>query len=314
MSIPWMYQLFLSVDLENSTKFKSVSFSSSNNEYPEWVEFFEDFYSTFADLFKNQLNTKKVAVPSIWKYMGDEIIYNVEIKNSAHVVDYVDCFKKAIATYNSSAEKQKDYKCHGTIWGAGFPVRNREVSIPTEISGRKKSTDFIGLDMDLGFRISKYSKAERLVVSLPVAYILSEHSYEGLRFYDFVDVKGIQKKYPLFWTCTEQEENPQTQWYQIHHASTVRDFCKNQFDDSGISEFSTPFIENDPSRKCSKICEQMKSYKEKIELAAETSKQERKQKGSSPKKQKGSSPKKQNQSSKKTLPLEWKKIINDSFK
>ena len=172
----WKYRLFLSVDLENSTRFKQESFNVSN-EYPEWAEFFQSFYFEFNEHLCKQLSSaKKIPKPSVWKCLGDEIIYVVEIKDSTNVKIYVECFSNAIVKYNEVAStigKPKNCKCQGTIWGAGFPVRNREVEIPTTLkkSNDNPSYDFIGFDMDLGFRISKFSGPERLIISMPIAYI-----------------------------------------------------------------------------------------------------------------------------------------------
>lgn len=309
----WKYRLFLSADLEDSTKLKKDLFNVSK-EYPEWAEYFQSFYSEFNTHFSKQLSTaKKVPLPSIWKCLGDEILYVVEIQESANVAVYVECFKNAIIEYNKVAttiEEPKNCKCHGAVWGAGFPVRNREVLIPTSLDKKKAKceTDFIGFDMDLGFRISKFSRPERLVVSLPVAYILSVNGYNGLRFYDHVDVKGIDVKYPLFWTCSDKVLEQKTKWHQICEMTDVVTFCEDHFNDEKISTFSTPFIEKDKSKTCTKISAQMIEFREKIIKAGKISKQEKEQKDL-----KASRKQERENSGKKELPQELQKVIKESF-
>lgn len=96
--------LFLSVDVEGSTKFKSQPFGkdkSSKNSVQHWLFFFQDFYSEFPKIFIGECRGLKVPgkPPQIWKTLGDEIIFSTEIKVHQDAVNYVTAFKLAIEKY-----------------------------------------------------------------------------------------------------------------------------------------------------------------------------------------------------------------------
>lgn len=275
--MPWLYQLFMSVDLNKSTDFKKNYFKKDLPKNAEWALYFQSFYNDFTENFFAQFDkTKRVAKPSIWKCLGDEVIYYVKITDSEDVEIYVDCLMKAIRFYNASlSDKQKKkLPCQGTVWGAGFPIRNRTIKTPTT-RGKKviydEVNDFIGFDMDLGFRISKHSKPERLVVSLPIAYILSLNHYDRLRYYDAVDIKGIGQQYPIFWVSSSENERPEINWHMQCASASVKDFCEKKFDTKGDSAFSKPFIVSDKSHKCEEIPDAMVELKKQLDEADEIS-------------------------------------------
>lgn len=266
----------MSVDLNKSTNFKKDYFKKDLPKNAEWALYFQSFYHDFTENFFAQFEkTKKVAKPSIWKCLGDEVIFYVKITDSEDVEVYVDCLMKAIRLYNASlSDKKKKLPCQGTVWGAGFPIRNRTIKTP-HTKGKKvvydEVNDFIGFDMDLGFRISKHSKPERLVVSLPIAYILSLNHYDRLRYYDSVDIKGIDKQYPIFWVSSSENERPEIHWHMQCASTSVKEFCEKKFDTKGDSAFSKPFIEGDKSHKCNEIPEAMVELKKQLDEADELS-------------------------------------------
>ena len=255
----WSYRLFMSVDLQNSTSFKKNSYKNGVPENAEWAWVFENFYRDFFDIFRNELNIyAHLPVPSIWKCLGDEIIFQVEITDSADVLKYVLSFRKAIESYNEKAKcgRNKHLQSQGTVWGAGFPVRNHCIEIPG--TNNEKQADFIGLDIDIGFRISKYSKPERLVLSLPIAYILSLHDCENIRYYDEINAQGVDAEYPIFWLLSST--NPKTPGRLLLSPSPIDSiivFCTNYFEKEDNSAYSKPFIKNDKSNKCGEIPDYM---------------------------------------------------------
>lgn len=259
----WSYRLFMSVDLQNSTIFKKNSYKNGVPENAEWAWVFEDFYRDFSDIFHTELNDYvDLQIPSIWKCLGDEIIFQVEITDSADVVKYVLSFRSAIESYNEKAKcgRNKPLQSQGTVWGAGFPIRNHCIEIPC--SNNEKQKDFIGLDIDIGFRISKYSKPERLVISLPVAYILSLHNCENIRYYDEINAKGVDAEYPIFWLLSST--NPKTPGRLLLSPSPIDSiivFCTNYFEKEDNSAYSKPFIKNDKSNKCAEIPQNMEIRK-----------------------------------------------------
>ncbi|MCQ2097651.1 MAG: hypothetical protein MJY87_06890 [Fibrobacter sp.] len=263
----WAYRLFLSVDLQNSTGFKKKAYKDGVPQNAEWAWVFEDFYSEFSDIFFLKLNNyTNLVKPNLWKCLGDEIIYQIEINDSADVEKYVLSFRDSILSYNAKSpnNKEKPLQAQGTVWGAGFPIRNHRVTIPNG-NGQE---DFVGLDIDIGFRISKYSKPERLVISLPIAYILSKYNCENIRYYDEINAKGVDSEYPIFWILSSK--NPKTPGRLLLSPSpidAILDFCSNYFDNVGNPAYSKPFIENDKSNLFCEIDEKMRILKEENDKA-----------------------------------------------
>lgn len=260
-NIPWTYRVFFSVDLHKSTDYKRKILDKDSEEIAVWAFTFESFFEDFSQRFFSEFEKSTIKKPSIWKCLGDEIIFYVEINDSKDVNTYVTYLKNAIRGYNSISNK---LKCQGTVWGAGFPIRNREILIPSTDEGSSQKGDFIGIDMDLGFRLSKYAKPDYMIISLPVAYILSLHCYESLRFYNKTEVKGIHTEYPVFWDSPSENPGIETNLYKICSHTEITNFCKAFFKgDSTV--FFKPFIEKDASHKCDKIMPKMKELKKKVE-------------------------------------------------
>ena len=261
MNIPWIYRIFFSVDLHNSTDYKRKILDENSEEIAIWAFTFESFFEDFSQRFFSEFEKSTIKKPSIWKCLGDEIIFYVEITDSKDVYTYVTFLKNAIRSYNSISNK---LQCQGTVWGAGFPIRNREIRIPSTDGRASKKSDFIGIDMDLGFRLSKYAKPDYMIISLPVAYILSLHCCDSLRFYNKTDVKGIHTEYPVFWDSPSEKPGIETNLYKICSHTEVTSFCETFFQgDSTV--FFKPFIENDVSRKCTEISSKMRELKNKVE-------------------------------------------------
>lgn len=79
--------LFVSFDIVNSTKFKTRKNDDSGNE---WIKIFNDnFFNKSFEELENLQNEKKEDC-SIWKTLGDEIIFRFEFAN--------DITKKKIKT------------------------------------------------------------------------------------------------------------------------------------------------------------------------------------------------------------------------
>lgn len=92
----------------------------------------------------------------------------------------------------------------GTGFTAGFPIENKELVLPDS------AIDFIGPDIDIGFRIAKASRPGRMAVSMDLSDILAQS--EDLEPFAFHWVgwdvfKGVfsDRPYPIIWITTTQE-------------------------------------------------------------------------------------------------------------
>lgn len=173
--------IFFSADLVGSTQKKQEPQDALciNSWVPNIVGFYVNFEEKFADE-----NIK------LWKYNGDEILFYARILSWKDALKYVKKFRNVIETSNSS--KKAEYLVKGTVWTAGFPIRNFVLRKPVV---NNEQIDFIGPDIDLGFRIATLANVERIAISPELALGLLEVSSESREikwcFYGRQKLKGI---------------------------------------------------------------------------------------------------------------------------
>ena len=171
----WSLRAFFSADLVGSTSLKHAPDH-------QWVRVFEGFYADFHTTLR-RLWKRQATMPSegqkprlaLWKVNGDELLYTLEVRNATDVVDGFRAFSESVSAYNASARTSANRKIarqvRGTMWLAGFPLRNRFVSLPV---GHANREDYIGPDVDLGFRLTKFPRHR------PDFLLLSPHAAEFL--------------------------------------------------------------------------------------------------------------------------------------
>lgn len=178
--------------------------------------------------------------PEIWKSNGDELIYVVEITKEYQIPCLLDCWVRTICSYRKAIRDSKSWKgdVKASAWLAGFPLANREVifsrstesASTTDIgelefenyklleewyqaggSTANMYRDFIGPQMDAGFRLGSLATPRKFIISMETAFFLG--SYSKLAAYDchlpiYFDgaqpLKGVLNgvPYPIFWIDT----------------------------------------------------------------------------------------------------------------
>lgn len=212
--------IFFSFDLVGSTRFKV-------EEPAIWPYIIFKFY----ELIYNELKNK---IPQIlvWKYLGDEVLLYVSIKDfecDSLIYEIPDIaynvqskVAKDIQTIIHKKKLKLDIK--STIWIAGVQTVKSQVFNANDISiedekyrnlmmpltvGDKLQVDFLGPDMDTGFRISKFAYHHKVVLSADLAYLLYRMKKprkrkgidEQLKIVSFESLKGVwdNKYYPIIW-------------------------------------------------------------------------------------------------------------------
>lgn len=206
-------RIFLSVDISGSTAYKSKH--NNFKEYEKhWARFYESFFQDFPSCFAGKVFEQFKGVRDslqVWKCLGDEIIYEDKIGSLDDSHKLVMAFYNAIITYDKTVREREGkpgLRVKGTCWTAGFPIRNAKLKVPIKKS--EYGSDYIGPDMDIGFRLSKASRPERVVVSMDLADILTRQtSPDPLAFYQvgWEVLKGVfgDKPYPIIWVRKESE-------------------------------------------------------------------------------------------------------------
>lgn len=200
----------MSVDVVGSTAFKHTSDHAKSQR---WLDFFISFYTEFPDLLatclEKQAKTRgrsKIEVPSLWKSLGDELIFAAEITHNSQVGQYICAFRNAVieaVKYYAQGEKPLPVSFKATAWLAGFPVGNAAIPLNAEAPVTPAPCDFAGPLIDVGFRLSRLSSPRRFTVSVDLAYLLLESEAAGLNFFyeGRERLKGVLETtgYPVIW-------------------------------------------------------------------------------------------------------------------
>lgn len=219
--------LFLSCDLQNSTQFKQRSADG-------WVTTFLAFYTEFPSLLATKITDSYPELRgrlSLWKAIGDELIFSLRIQSERECSDAVDAW---MATMLEFEVQHLLGKTPMTLKGGGFlatvPSPDRRVAIPRTVQAADGGSqldaqqmneatlnaddmtgnfvmDFVGPSIDTGFRVLKFAARGYFVLTVEVAHLLFKHynddkARRGRRAYllGTHPLKGVWggRPYPVF--------------------------------------------------------------------------------------------------------------------
>ena len=202
--------LFLSADIAGSTKYKNNN-PDSESFPPYWRSLYDQFYEEFEPSFGAAIRGGKIdddlfQRPKVWKLLGDEIIFSVPINSEVETYRFVRAFLKTVREFDERLRMTYPVRLKGTAWTAGFPIRNAKLK-----SASGKQTDYVGPDIDIGFRVCKHSLPGRMAISMDLADILSRDDAPGnIRFFHvgWSELKGVfdDKPYPVIWISDNEDQ------------------------------------------------------------------------------------------------------------
>lgn len=209
--------LFLSFDLSNATEYKI-------RNYNNWHETFMSFYREMEKRIND--SDSPIRNAKVWKYIGDEILFYLKVTSKHEIFSFLPFVSKIITVvenllnYNESIYFDKIY-IKATIWLADVidektiknkSENNNNIIFCPNSSSQRLETDFLGSDIDLGFRISKFSHKNIITIDAKLAYLLLHYAVhitdvcninidKSLKIFDYQVLKGIWRnhKYPIIW-------------------------------------------------------------------------------------------------------------------
>lgn len=202
-----MQRLFLSVDMMGSTQFKARYTGLAGEG---WLETFRTFFTNFPLMLAGQIGIEFIdrdesPAVDVWKVMGDEIIFVAEAPRADGLVSILRVLLRAMNLYEDRYLQRLPLRLKGTAWLAAFGERNIELDIP-ELSSSETSPhlDFIGPDIDLGFRLAKFARPSCLVLSLNlVEAMLDAGDADTVALYLIgrEELQGVMfgRPYPIVW-------------------------------------------------------------------------------------------------------------------
>lgn len=200
-----MVRLFLSVDMAGSTQFKA-RFTDGGS----WLDTFRTFFTNFPLMLAGQVGfafLEKGETPSVevWKVMGDEVIFVATPQCPEELVNLLLALLRTMNAYEQRYLEDLPLRLKGTAWLADFTGPNIELEIP-ELSGGDgiRAVDYIGPDLDLGFRVTKFARPACLALSFDVADLVLAAANTGqatLHLIGAEELKGVMfgRPYPIIW-------------------------------------------------------------------------------------------------------------------
>ncbi|PRM87139.1 hypothetical protein CJ669_09090 [Aliarcobacter cryaerophilus] len=218
--------LFLSFDLANATEYKIRNY--------KWHDTFNKFYNHITKEIIDENSPIKNA--KIWKFIGDEVLFYLKITDKVELFKTLPYVYKIVKNIENKLGKESHYYdklyIKTTIWIADI-LDEQDLS-KEEFSTEKATNiifsppfentnvllnkpDFLGFEIDLGFRISKFSHHSVIAIGAKLAYLLYKNRqdlkdkykldyqtgeiYKNLKIVDYASLKGIWRnhKYPIIW-------------------------------------------------------------------------------------------------------------------
>lgn len=207
-------KLFLSCDLVGSTRYKQTRTSGlDGSDDDQWMAAFTMFYEQFPLIVADKC--KDAVTPTLWKAIGDELIFTVDIDREAQVASAVEAWIQALDEMALMLfDKKHPLKTKGGAFTANFPTPDRELHVGLN-GGSSTLVDFIGPSMDTGFRVLGACSERYFTMSVEVAWAYCAHLEQAsiarsdFHWLGLHEMKGVWdgRPYPVF-AIDRQSKDP----------------------------------------------------------------------------------------------------------
>lgn len=221
--------VFFSFDLVNSTAYK-VAFPD------KWPLVVIHFY----ELVQAEITTRFNSTV-LWKYVGDEILYYFRVAHIAQLYELLPGLLSALraviaSLYSFDPRTRQILSVKSAAWIAEAnylpstsveqqpSMLRRNIITTVQAHTERAAKDFLGPDIDAGFRISRFVERNRLVVSAHLAGLLFEEREncpeieKRLKIVSYESLKGVWdgRRYPIVWYEEDWERIEDSFLYDEH--------------------------------------------------------------------------------------------------
>lgn len=190
--------LFMSADVVGSTAFKGHHSADAST----WLEAFATLFKELPLVFIGEmgmafLDEEDMPEAGVWKVMGDEVIFVTLPRSAREAMLATAAFVRTVHQYDQRLSSRWPLQIRGACWAAELGQRNRQIEIPEMFGGRNGEAyrDFLGPDVDTGFRLSAHSGHGEVIVSpnLVEAIAVAQMQEPRLRFHHIgaKSLKGV---------------------------------------------------------------------------------------------------------------------------
>ena len=213
-------KLFFSFDIVNSTVYKTNT--------AEWPIVIKGFLSYIRRCVQRENDLEG---SFLWRVIGDEMVFVYPISSRDELYLAVDAIFRVTQRVSLSIHTGKFFETleeqslqsreiavlknqdvlsvKAAAWIAtinqkiGIPYDTIQIVYPSDASNMP-IVEYLGRDMDVGFRLKAYTQRRRLVVSFELAYLLNEWGGEqknNLNIIGYEKLKGVwnDSLYPIIW-------------------------------------------------------------------------------------------------------------------
>ncbi|MDT8448320.1 MAG: hypothetical protein RRB13_15605 [bacterium] len=216
------------LDIDGATEYKYET--HRGHWKAAFLHFFEDFPDYLGDAQKTlfaRLKHPQLQPLNFWKALGDGIVYTGEFATPNEAYAYSKAFYNASVHFNDYLFKRSGLWVKAASWFATFPEVNLAIKTPA-------GEDYLGPDIDIGFRLAAHALSQRMLVAMDLAYELT--------FADFVDeldfyhvgwrkMKGVAKDKPYPVLMITGRAKPEIPIWE----SYLNDLTRNYIEGSPLS-------------------------------------------------------------------------------
>lgn len=208
----------MSVDVVGSTAYKEQIEKAEGG--PAWLGAFERFFREFPLVLMGRValcfdDAETVPQIALWRIAGDEMVFVARTGSILESLAIFQSLHQAFVVYHEKLEEGYGLGLKGCCWAVDLPNHNIAIEIP-ELAAGGDGTDgayveYLGPDVDLGFRIAKHVRGGEIMISLQLANELaSAVETRGLvfGFLGSAVLKGVNfgRPYPLITARFEGDE------------------------------------------------------------------------------------------------------------
>lgn len=214
-------EVFFSFDIVNSTAYKTLNFTG-------WSQV---IFALFNKV--QQLVVKKMPSAEMWRVLGDEVIFIVPIKEKDDIFIYVSSIFETMNNIVTQLKKgiffdelglcdlerdlmkmQNIISIKASAWIAIIGEKLKKLEQYDNIIEKFKLQEgygifeFLGNDIDIGFRVKENTQDRRFTISYELAYILSRNTdyLKNIHIITYKRLKGVwqNRLYPIIWYYDEK--------------------------------------------------------------------------------------------------------------
>lgn len=214
-------EVFFSFDIVNSSAYKTLNFTG-------WSQVIIALFNKIQEMV-----AKKIPEAEIWRILGDEMVFIAPIKEHqdifSHISDIFEILNRLANQLKSGSffdglelpsldqdlmKMQNIISLKAAAWIAIIREKGKKLEQHDNLIERFKLQEgygiieFLGNDIDAGFRVKENTQDRRLAISYELAYILSRNTdyLKNLHIITYKRLKGVwqDRLYPIIWYHDEK--------------------------------------------------------------------------------------------------------------